>query len=128
MKGLPHVLAPSLWLLAASALGEILDLNSLLCGPKGWKCDRRYASISQQSKHVHGNGSGLLFKYTRGSKCLFDARGKFNNRAYRPAAKKALGDLDLSGYDRLSFWVYVEGNAEEAFQWGFGSLCPFRLR
>ena len=106
---------------------ETVDFNALLCDPEGWKCDKRYASISQQSKHVRGNGPGLLFEYTRESKCLFDAKGRFNNQAYRPGAVKALPDLDLSGYDRLSFWLYVEGNAEEAFQWGFGSLRPFRL-
>jgi len=117
----------AVWPLASTVWGQELDLNALLCSPKGWKCKGKYASISQQSKHVHGGGPGLLFEYTRESKGLFDARDKFNNTAYRPIATKALPGLDLSEYDRLSFWIYVDGSAEEAFQWGFASLRPFRL-
>ena len=125
----PHVLA-------AVAVGVLafccrparaLDLNAILCDPAGWKYDTKYVSVSKQTAHVRGGSPGLLFEYTRDSKDLFDAKGKLVNTAYRPRASKELKGLDLSAYDLLSFWIYVEGNAEEAFQWGFGSVRPFRL-
>jgi len=128
MKRLVFFAAAFLWVVSSSSgPAQALDLNAILCNPEGWKYDNRYVSISRQTKHVHGEGAGLLFEYTRDSKGLFDAGGKFNNMAYRPRATKVLPGLDLSAYNRLSFWIYVEGNAEEAFQWGFGASRPFRL-
>jgi len=128
MNGTIPVLALSAGVAAAlAAAAEGVDLNALLCTTEGWKCDERYASISLQTKHVRGKGPGLLFEYIRESKPLFDHKGRFNNAAYRPRAAKTLPDTDLSGCTQLSFWVYVEGNAEEAFQLGFGSQRPFRL-
>jgi len=114
-------------LAACSSTAQALDLNAILCDPSGWRYDKKLVSMSRQTKHVHGDGPGLLFEYTRSSKELFRRDGKFKNQAYRPVATKALAGLALSGYDRLSFWIYVEGNAEEAFQWGLGSMRPFRL-
>lgn len=117
-----------LWsVLVWSADAQATDLNSILCDAKGWEYNSRYVSVSQQTKHVRGDGPGLLFEYTRDRKDLFDSKGEFRNNAYRPTATKALSGLDLSGHKRVSFWLYVEGNAEEAFQWGFGSNRPFRL-
>lgn len=114
-------------LAACSAAAQTPDLNAILCDPNGWRYDEKLVSVSRQTKHVRREGPGLLFEYTRSRTELFRANGKFNNQAYRPGATKALPGLDLSGWDRLSFWIYVEGNAEEAFQWGFTSMRPFRL-
>jgi len=103
------------------------ELNSLLCDPARWSYNKRYVSIRAQREHVHGDGQGLLFAYTRDSASLLKPDGKFNNAAYRPSATVKLPSLDLSAYNRLSFWIYVEGNAEEAFQWGFKAAMPFRM-
>jgi len=113
-------------LCATGACANPPDLNAMLCDPAGWQFNKRYVSISQQERYVRGNGPGLLFEYTRAPGHLFKANGKFNTAAYRPTARKDLPNLDLSGYNRLSFWVYVEGNAGEAFQWGFAGV-RFRL-
>lgn len=102
-------------------------INALLCDPKGWNHDGRFVSITRQTAHVHGSGPGLLFAYTRRSRDLWDANGKFVNQAYRPQARKELASLDLSGYDDLSFWIYVEGNAEELIKIGFGREVGLRV-
>ena len=98
------------------------DINSLLCDPDGWECDERFVSISSQTLHVRGERPGLLFRYTRRSRDLWTAAGEFDPLAYRPHAVKQVPPLNLTGYSELSFWVYVEGNAEEAFRIGFTGI------
>lgn len=104
-----------------------VDLNAILCEPAGWTLNSRYACVKLQTEQVHGNGPGLLFEYTRDSVHLHNADGSFNNQAYRPTARRELPTLDLSGFNRLSFWLIAYGNAEEAFQWGFTANKPFRF-
>lgn len=112
---------------AVAGAAETRDVNAFLCEPDGWVYNRRYVSISRQAEHVHGEGTGLLFEYTRDSADLFDGKRTFQNAAYRPSARKELDGLSIAGYGRFSFWIYIEGNAEEAVQLGFGSQRPFRL-
>lgn len=95
------------------------QINALLCDSDGWRFDARYVSIASQTSHVHGGGAGLLFTHTRRNEDLWNADREFVNQAYRPRAEKSFGPVDLSSYNELSFWVYVEGNVEEIVKIGF---------
>jgi len=95
------------------------NINALLCSPTGWEYEKRLVSLSRQTRHVRGSGSGLLFAYTRRRRDLWQANGEFKPLGYRPRATKQFPRLDLSAYNELSFWAYVEGNVEEGFRIGF---------
>ena len=117
-----HAVALALFASLPAGGATSAQINALLCDPSGWEYDRRLVSMSRQARRVHGGGPGLLFQYTRRSKDLWKEDGKFDNQAYRPHATKRFPALDLSAYNELSFWVYIEGNAEEGFRIGFTSV------
>lgn len=105
-----------------------LSLDGILCNPKRWKYDGQYVSIVGQGQYVRGSGKkGILFSHVRSSECLNAASGGINNAAYRPYAEIAFPRMDWSGFNRLSFWIYVEGNAEELFYIGLTRRLPYRV-
>jgi hypothetical protein len=108
------------------------DINAIITDPTGWtKKPEMCVTVSKQEKYVHGKGPGLLFEYTRSTADLFDENNDWQNKAYTPRASKVLQEeasIDIRPYNRISFWVYVEGNSLESFHWGLSPHPIFKLR
>jgi len=114
----------------AGFAGELdMSLNNSVCDAANWKDEhRRHVQASTSTAHIHGEQDrGILLEFRRTTDIVgvdFE-RHRLDWTGYRPRASATLPHMDVSKYNRLSFWMWLDGHPENTFQIGFNEVKPF---